>query len=137
VIAIFMCFVLGDLKWSEVMLREPIARSAPAPTPPPSPRPSPKPDPDYPKTACFCDDCKPCKCRDGKHSPGCSEGKPAIEIKPEPAKKYRAYGGSGAQYEHENEQFLNDWIRINDPGYSTYYAPCPSGTCPNVRTYVR
>lgn len=124
---ILISFVLGDLKWSEVMLREPIARSAPAPSPSP-PKPSPEP---YPKTACFCDSCKPCKCRDGKHSPGCSEGKPAIEETPriEPPRKHRAYGGSGQMYEHENEQFLNDWIRMNDPGKVLYYGNCPEGYC--------
>lgn len=137
--------LIGDLRWSEVMLRDPIRKSAavnPGPAPGPRPTPGPKPDP-APSTACFCTSCSPCKCRDGKHSPGCSEGKPSAEVLA--PQKYRAYGGSGQLYEHENETFLNQWLQLNDPALvvrqpvQQQSQPCPPGTsCPQVQyRYVR
>jgi len=110
-----MTFLLVFLiDWNQVFLRDPIPGASRRDTKP------------APTTACFCKDCDPCTCRDGKHSARCSQNaKPPKVIDadppirrldpPEQPKSYQMRGGSGTTWQHTDYQFLQSWIQANDP----------------------
>ena len=126
--------ILVCINWNQMMLSGPANNASPPPNPSPSPSPNPSPNPK--PTACFCDSCDPCTCRDGKHKIGCSlDGTPRTkEVDKNPSvvnvPVYRLMGGSGTVWTHQDYQYLVSWISVNDPVYQNNQQQCQSGNCP-------